>query len=95
MSAGSCVCNESSLTGESMPVQKYAAPNTSTAYKSGGCQGARHTLYSGTAVLQAGTNVGDEVLAVVTETGSPLLLHLFGSCKVIFAALQVRVHATN
>jgi magnesium-transporting ATPase (P-type) len=61
------------LTGEAMPVQKYMAPNKPELYDPEG-NGARHTLFSGTTVLQAGTQSGCEVLAYVTATGSPLPL---------------------
>ncbi|EFJ32188.1 hypothetical protein SELMODRAFT_439526 [Selaginella moellendorffii] len=64
---GSCITDESALTGEAMPVQKYAAPNVSLSYQSQG-NGARHTLFSGTTVLQAGSS-GEEVRAIVAETG--------------------------
>nr|PNR41660.1 hypothetical protein PHYPA_019065 [Physcomitrium patens] len=65
---GFCVCNESALTGEAMPVQKYMAANNIERYKSDG-SGARHTLFSGTTVLQAGGSNQDDVLAIVTSTG--------------------------
>lgn len=51
-----------------MPVQKYMAANNIQQYDVNG-QGGRHTLFSGTTVLQAGTNNEDDVLAVVTSTG--------------------------
>lgn len=69
MFSGVCVCNESNLTGEPMPVSKIKAPDNSTLYDSEGARGARHTLFSGTEVLQAGARDTGEVLAIVTATG--------------------------
>ena len=69
--AGSCVCNESALTGEAMPVQKYACPNEPTTHDAHA--GARHMLCAGTTLLQAGSNAGDEVIAVVSATGERCL----------------------
>uniref|UniRef100_G1L103 ATPase cation transporting 13A2 n=1 Tax=Ailuropoda melanoleuca TaxID=9646 RepID=G1L103_AILME len=59
--------NESSLTGESVPVLKTALPEGPTPY----CPDThrRHTLFCGTLVLQARAFVGPHVLAVVTRTG--------------------------
>ncbi|KAG0585432.1 hypothetical protein KC19_2G011200 [Ceratodon purpureus] len=65
---GFCVCNESALTGEAMPVQKYMASNNLERYRLEG-HGSRHTLFSGTTVLQAGNQRQDDVLAIVTSTG--------------------------
>ena len=69
--AGSCVCNEANLSGEAMPVQKRQCPAEDVRYEVEG-RGARHTLFSSTAVLQAGNTDLDEVLAVVTATGMTL-----------------------
>lgn len=52
-----------------MPVQKYMAANNTQHYDPHG-RGARHTLFSGTTVLQAGTNNEDDVLAIVASTGT-------------------------
>lgn len=68
MMAGVCVCNESDLTGEAMPVQKYNASDDEDVYEAEG-KGTRHTLFSGTQVLQAGGDGSREVLAIVTATG--------------------------
>ena len=51
-----------------MPVQKYACPNDTTAYDPGHSS-ARHTLFAGTTVLQAGISSDAAVHAVVTATG--------------------------
>ncbi|XP_029332375.1 cation-transporting ATPase 13A2 isoform X2 [Mus caroli] len=64
---GECVVNESSLTGESIPVLKTALPEGPKPY----CPEThrRHTLFCGTLILQARAYVGPRVLAVVTRTG--------------------------
>ena len=54
-----------------MPVQKRQCPSDNVSYDVEG-RGARHTLFSSTAVLQAGNNDLDEVLAVVSATGTAL-----------------------
>ncbi|KAM6217621.1 polyamine-transporting ATPase 13A2 [Rhynchocyon petersi] len=65
--AGECMVNESSLTGESVPVLKTALPEGPLPY----CPEThrRHTLFCGTLILQARAFVGPHVLAVVTQTG--------------------------
>ncbi|XP_029803896.1 cation-transporting ATPase 13A2 isoform X5 [Suricata suricatta] len=65
--AGECMVNESSLTGESVPVLKTALPEGPEPYCSDTHR--RHTLFCGTLVLQARAFVGPHVLAVVTRTG--------------------------
>ncbi|XP_058531807.1 polyamine-transporting ATPase 13A2 isoform X1 [Ochotona princeps] len=64
---GECVVNESSLTGESVPVLKTALPEGPGPY----CPEThrRHTLFCGTLIMQARAYVGPHVLAVVTRTG--------------------------
>ncbi|XP_026305067.1 cation-transporting ATPase 13A2 isoform X1 [Piliocolobus tephrosceles] len=65
--AGECMVNESTLTGESVPVLKTALPEGLGPY----CAEThrRHTLFCGTLILQARAYVGPHVLAVVTRTG--------------------------
>ncbi|KAM8788255.1 polyamine-transporting ATPase 13A2 isoform 3-T3 [Rhynchonycteris naso] len=65
--AGECMVNESSLTGESVPVLKTALPEGPMPYCPETQQ--RHTLFCGTLMLQARSFVGPHVLAVVTRTG--------------------------
>lgn len=55
--AGSCVVDESSLTGESMPCVKSAAPSSVTVYDVRQPI-PRHTLFSGTTIKQAGSGGG-------------------------------------
>ena len=65
------MCNEASLTGEAMPVQKRCSPCEPSLYDPDG-KDTPYTLLSSTMVLQAGTHQEDVVLAVVTATGKQL-----------------------
>ena len=58
----------SGLTGESMPIAKFAATKDSEA-KYGDKHANSHTLYAGTIVLQAGSRPTDEVVGLVMRTG--------------------------
>ena len=64
--SGAAVCNESGLTGESMPVAKAPRPVQAAGDAYDAASGAKHTLFAGTRVLQAREG---ETLAVVTATG--------------------------
>nr|CAH7713816.1 unnamed protein product [Callosobruchus chinensis] len=63
--SGSCVVNESMLTGESVPVTKTTLPNNQTGFNLK--EDANHTLFCGTSVIQ--TRSTGKVLAVVIRTG--------------------------
>jgi predicted P-type ATPase len=67
--SGSCILNESGLTGESMPVQKTSCINDSEIYDSMG-NGVRHTVFAGTTVLQIDGDKNGNVLALVTRTST-------------------------
>ena len=58
-----------------MPVQKNACPNEPSVHDVH--HGSRYMLFAGTKLLQAGSNTGDEVLAIISATGqlSCILLH--------------------
>ncbi|XP_071945615.1 polyamine-transporting ATPase 13A3-like isoform X2 [Antedon mediterranea] len=72
--SGTCIMNESMLTGESvpiiktnLPVDRDAAPEKSSIYNSDAHK--RHTLFCGTELLQARRSGRDSLLAVVVRTG--------------------------
>lgn len=71
---GTCIVNESMLTGESVPVTKVALPlidpdesDLGPVYTNG--EHAKHTLYCGTQVLQTRFYSGQPVQAIVIRTG--------------------------
>ncbi|ELK17625.1 Putative cation-transporting ATPase 13A3 [Pteropus alecto] len=72
---GTCIVNESMLTGESVPVTKTNLPNPSVDIK--GMEDElyspeihkRHTLFCGTAVIQTRFYTGELVKAIVVRTG--------------------------
>ena len=59
---GTCITDESGLTGESMPVRKSEVPSTPGSYDVH--RDEKHTLFAGTTLLQAGDSI-----AVVSNTG--------------------------
>jgi cation-transporting ATPase 13A3/4/5 len=61
---GTCVCDESGLTGESMPVRKIEVPAVAGEYNAH--RDGKHTLFAGTTLLQAEARGS---VAVVTQTG--------------------------
>uniref|UniRef100_A0A8C7DU94 Polyamine-transporting ATPase 13A3 n=1 Tax=Oncorhynchus kisutch TaxID=8019 RepID=A0A8C7DU94_ONCKI len=72
--SGTCIVNESMLTGESVPVTKTNLPNPGEGDKEG--DGAysmeehkRHTLFCGTHIIQTRFYSGELVKAVVVRTG--------------------------
>ncbi|XP_066565308.1 polyamine-transporting ATPase 13A3 isoform X1 [Amia ocellicauda] len=74
--SGTCIVNESMLTGESVPVTKTNLPNPGKGPK--GAEGdavysteehKRHTLFCGTNVIQTRFYSGELVKAVVVKTG--------------------------
>ncbi len=66
--SGSCIINESMLTGESIPVTKTALPMHSEELYDPE-KHARHTVFAGTAVIQTRYYNTSRVLAVATHTG--------------------------
>ncbi|XP_075224909.1 polyamine-transporting ATPase 13A3-like isoform X2 [Lycorma delicatula] len=64
---GTCIVNESMLTGESVPVMKTALQNENSMYKES--DDSNHTLFCGTHVLQTRYYGSGKVHAVVLRTG--------------------------
>uniref|UniRef100_A0A8C2TMZ7 Polyamine-transporting ATPase 13A3 n=1 Tax=Coturnix japonica TaxID=93934 RepID=A0A8C2TMZ7_COTJA len=73
--SGTCIVNESMLTGESVPVTKINLPNPSEYPKATGDEiyspeaHKRHTLFCGTNVIQTRFYTGELVKALVVRTG--------------------------
>uniref|UniRef100_A0A3B5PQT5 Polyamine-transporting ATPase 13A3 n=1 Tax=Xiphophorus maculatus TaxID=8083 RepID=A0A3B5PQT5_XIPMA len=73
--SGTCIVNESMLTGESVPVTKTNLPNPLPGEREGADSAynaeehKRHTLFCGTNVIQTRFYTGELVKAVVVRTG--------------------------
>ncbi|XP_054266633.1 polyamine-transporting ATPase 13A3-like isoform X2 [Macrosteles quadrilineatus] len=66
--SGSCIVNESILTGESVPVTKIPLPNSPSVVYDSNDHG-KHTLYCGTRVIKTRPTSKMEIYAVVIQTG--------------------------
>lgn len=64
---GQCIVNESVLTGESVPVTKTALHSSNEIYNTNTHK--RHTLFSGTTIIQTRFYGGEKILARVVRTG--------------------------
>lgn len=64
---GTCVMNESMLTGESIPAIKNSIPSTSEIYDR--VKDAKYTLYGGTKVVQTRNGGDSPALGLVIRTG--------------------------
>lgn len=72
--SGNCIVNESTLTGESVPVTKTPLPDTRHSSSSRGTkfnmkEHSKHTLFCGTQVIQTRYYGNQKVRAVVLRTG--------------------------
>lgn len=73
--SGTCIVNESMLTGESVPVTKTNLPDTSTSSRGAEDEiydteaHKRHTLFCGTNVIQTRFYAGEPVKAIIVRTG--------------------------
>ncbi|XP_071480612.1 polyamine-transporting ATPase 13A3-like [Diadema antillarum] len=68
--AGNCIVNESSLTGESVPITKTPLPNPESGELTYSMdEHKRHTLFCGTHVIQTRFYAEEKVKAVVVLTG--------------------------
>ncbi|KAB1283711.1 putative cation-transporting ATPase 13A3 [Camelus dromedarius] len=79
---GTCIVNESMLTGESVPVTKTNLPNPSVDIKGMGDElynpetHKRHTLFCGTTVIQTRFYTGELVKAIVVRTEAGVVVEV-------------------
>ncbi|KAF8560477.1 hypothetical protein P879_07776 [Paragonimus westermani] len=67
---GNCIVNESTLTGESVPVTKTPLPDRQRRDDAFNIRSlARHVLFDGTSVIQTRNYANERVMAVVVRTG--------------------------
>jgi len=64
---GSCIMNESMLTGEAVPIVKIALPHNNSIYNAK--EDKQYTLYAGTTCIKAKCKQGSSVLGLVTQIG--------------------------
>ncbi|TRY61546.1 hypothetical protein TCAL_03194 [Tigriopus californicus] len=67
--SGTCIVNESMLTGESVPVTKSALPHADEEEDYDIEKHKRHTLFAGTSIIQTRYYGNSHVLAVAVRTG--------------------------
>ncbi|KAA0192532.1 Cation-transporting ATPase [Fasciolopsis buskii] len=67
--SGNCIVNESTLTGESVPVTKTPLPQQKKDEVFNVRSTARHVLFGGTSVIQTRNYADERVLAMVIRTG--------------------------
>ncbi|KAJ3414429.1 hypothetical protein HDV05_006610 [Chytridiales sp. JEL 0842] len=68
---GGAVCDESSLTGEALPVVKFPCPTDNNVFKYGSDSSKNYSLYAGCHVLEAQHSGRNKpVLAIVSATGA-------------------------
>ena len=65
--SGTCIVNESMLTGESVPIFKNSLPQTNQIFNPDEDQ--KYILFGGTKVIQTRSISGEDTLGIVIKTG--------------------------